>query len=132
MNKEKFLWENSEQLSVTKANIAYIYKTAGQRSRRALFWSKLLRSITKIWHYLTRSIKSTRHNNLTNITAKSKKKKAEISTTIDFKSPHHLEDIVTIFKRFTVNKQVSMAQRLKVRYTSLVFINIYLSHSPRF
>lgn len=113
MNKEKFLWANSEQLSVAKANIAYIYKTAGQRSRRGLFWSKLLWSITKIWHYLTRSIKSTRHNNPTNITAKSfkKKKKAEISTTIDFKSPHHLEDITTIFKRFTVNKQVSVAQR---------------------
>ena len=56
MNKEKFLWENSEQLSVAKANIAYIYKTAGHRSRRALFWSKLLQSITKIWHYLTGSI----------------------------------------------------------------------------
>lgn len=61
---------------------------------------------------------------------KVKKKRLEISTTIDFKSPHHLEDI-TIFKRFTVNKnKLNGSKTHKVRYTSLVFINIYPSHSP--
>lgn len=48
MSKKRFLGENSEQLSVAKANIAYIYKTRKQEPRKALFWAKQLWFITKI------------------------------------------------------------------------------------